>query len=151
MLPKGLAIWSNMFQRPGTRLDLVSHPIWTIEEVPWAAALESYHSIIFEELLSNLQIHGSWGVVGGGHRSGGQHDGSVVARGSWRESVILGRGGDPTIAPRTSAILHKIAPSAVDLCSRGAGEVIFSLLAPHTHLSTHCAPSNVRLTVRPRC
>ena len=35
---------------------------------------------------------------------------------------------------------------AVDLALYGAGEVLFSLLKPGTHLRPHCGPTNARLT-----
>ena len=37
-------------------------------------------------------------------------------------------------APRTRGLLRRIFPSAVDLCEHGAGEVIFSKMAPGTHI-----------------
>jgi len=46
----------------------------------------------------------------------------------------------------TARIVSRLIPDAVDLCRRGAGEVIFSALAPGSHISAHCAPTDFRLT-----
>ena len=116
----------------------------------------------------NLPHH--WPVVGdGSHRDGaGSHDGSVVTRvtperknddndndteaqevaGDWREWVLFGSGSSnqTTAAPKTRAWIRRHIPEAVDLAEQGAGEVIFSVLAPNTHIRPHCASTNLRWT-----
>jgi Aspartyl/Asparaginyl beta-hydroxylase len=94
-----------------------------------------------------------WPQVGaGGHRDGaGQHDASVVQKGGdWREIVLFGSGTAAADgydrAPQTCRLLERIVPQAVDLARKGAGEIIFSVLAPHTHIAPHCASTNLRLT-----
>jgi Aspartyl/Asparaginyl beta-hydroxylase len=114
-----------------------------------------------------------WPSVGaGGHRGGaGAHDSSVVRAidnklsdtkrdsfqhdnsqtgttiaGDWREFVLFGAGAQPHRAPRTAAIIQRHVPEAVSLAQAGGGEVIFSVLAPRTHLLPHCGSTNLRLT-----
>jgi aspartate beta-hydroxylase len=70
----------------------------------------------------------------------------VVKNGGWKELVLFGSGARPELAPRTSALIRKFASSAVSLAQAGGGEVIFSVLAPHTHLTPHCASTNIRWT-----
>jgi hypothetical protein len=70
----------------------------------------------------------------------------VVAQGSWTEQALFGAGSREGAAPFTQSLLRRLAPDVVDLCEKGGGEVVFSRLAPRTHIRTHCAPSNHRLT-----
>lgn len=90
-----------------------------------------------------------WPRVGAGeHRGGaGQHDASVVQTGGdWREIVLFGSGARPDLAPKTCRILQQCASEAIDLAREGAGEIIFSVLSPGTHIAPHCASTNLRLT-----
>ena len=100
----------------------------------------------------NVPFH--WPTVGGGdHREGaGSHDGMVVGEGGdWREYVLFGSGADhypstTTQAARTRKLIRQLAPDAVTLAESGGGEIIFSLLAPHTRIMPHCASTNLRWT-----
>ena len=147
------------FQRPGIMYDknVRSVAFWNSADIPWVRELENNAPIITEELLlmRNLNdegrttpqtVEGAWHPVGGSHRTSGRRDGEVLVSGSWHEQVIFGAGGREAIAPRTAAILRRICPDAIDLAKSGGGEVIFSRLAPGSHISAHCAPTNFRLT-----
>jgi aspartyl/asparaginyl beta-hydroxylase (cupin superfamily) len=85
----------------------------------------------------------------GNHRDGaGQHDGSVVDGGDWREVVLFARsGGHPELAPRTAKLIREYcSDEVISLAESGAGEVIFSVLRPGTRLQPHTASHNLRLT-----
>jgi hypothetical protein len=89
----------------------------------------------------------------GDHRDGsGQHDGRIVHGGDWREIVLFGAGVNPDgsskddVAPRTKLWIRTHLQEAVELAQSGGGEVIFSILQPHTTLLPHCATTNLRLT-----
>eukprot|EP00747_Dinoflagellata_sp_TGD_P103926 gnl/TRDRNA2_/TRDRNA2_169113_c2_seq2.p1 gnl/TRDRNA2_/TRDRNA2_169113_c2~~gnl/TRDRNA2_/TRDRNA2_169113_c2_seq2.p1 ORF type:complete len:247 (-),score=54.01 gnl/TRDRNA2_/TRDRNA2_169113_c2_seq2:38-778(-) len=92
-----------------------------------------------------------WVAVGEERAS---HDGNIVAKGGeWREFVIFGEKcgapPDPDIPrylTKTTEVLEHLLPGAVAMANLGAGEIIFSALAPGTKLNTHCAAGNVRLT-----
>ena len=161
-------IWTDPYQRPGFLYpSLSSKAVYTREEHPeWCKALEDHYATIrdeYEQLIRGRQPSSSllsaseatttiprhWPRVGAGdHRDGaGQHDASVVLPGGdWREIVLFGSGARPDLAPKTCQILQKHAPEAVDLSREGAGEIIFSVLAPQTHIAPHCASTNLRLT-----
>jgi hypothetical protein len=163
----GALSWQNPWQRPGVMYRPArSQPFWSAAEVgaDWVAALEGAAPVVLEELSllrgggsessssnrKNVDRGGAWHAVGsGGHRTSGHRDGEVLAAGAWHEQVLFGPGGEgpaADAAPRTAALLRAALPAAVDLCERGAGEVIFSRLAPGSHISPHCAPVNFRLT-----
>eukprot|EP00797_Seminavis_robusta_P010370 Sro1769_g296430.2 (445) ;mRNA; f:6060-7394 len=158
------SVWADAYQRPGffySSLLPSSKAVYTREEFPdWCLQLEQddYYPIIRDEYQRLLQQKSKqqhnnntmprhWPQVGAGdHRDGaGQHDASVLV-GDWREVVLFGSGAQPHLAPRTCAILQRIAPDAVDLARQGAGEIIFSVLAPQTYIKPHCASTNLRLT-----
>lgn len=46
----------------------------------------------------------------------------------------------------TTQLLRQHVPDAVTLAQQGGGEVIFSRLSPHTHIKSHCGPTNLRWT-----
>jgi hypothetical protein len=152
-----------------------SQPVYTEEEQPdWCRDLAAHWTEIRDEYLllsssssssgqdsnaehnstsrPNTMVHKApthWPAVGSGsHREGaGAHDSSVVTSGGdWRELVLFGSGAQPDRAPRTAALVERYAASAVDLAVRGGGEVIFSVLAPHTRIQPHTAGTNIRLT-----
>jgi Aspartyl/Asparaginyl beta-hydroxylase len=127
----------------------------------WCDKLEEYSQEIRDEFWQLYQgspqnngkechdfDQSSWPSVGAAsHREGrSAHDASVVQHGGWKELVLLGSGGRPELAPRTSSLVRKFASSAVSLAQAGGGEVIFSVLAPHTRLTPHCASTNIRWT-----
>ena len=114
---------------------------------------------------NNHTFPSHWPVVGdGAHREGaGSHDGSVVRRAvsgsgvasngedgggvaEWREWVLFGSGATTGGAPQTRAWIQQHIPQAVELAQAGGGEVIFSVLAPNTHIAPHCASTNLRWT-----
>jgi len=119
---------------------------WSPEEFPWCQLIESAFAAIKEELIDLTGELNSWPRVGGDHRETGKEDGTVLRSGTWQEIVLFGRGGDVSLAPRTCALLEHHIPDAIDLCNKHAGEIIFSALGPHTHISPHCAATNIRLT-----
>ena len=56
-------------------------------------------------------------------------------------------GAQPHLAPKTVQLLQKYcADSVLSLAEAGGGEVILSVLAPHTHIRPHTASTNLRLT-----
>jgi hypothetical protein len=167
--------WKDPYQRPGFMSTAVtnSQPVYTEEEQPdWCRGLEAHWTDIRDEYLllstsssgqdgnsdhnstsrPHTVVHKApthWPAVGaGGHREGaGAHDSSVVSPGGdWRELVLFGSGAQPARAPRTAALVQRYAASAVDLAVQGGGEVIFSVLAPHTRIQPHTAGTNIRLT-----
>ena len=154
------SIWTDPYQRPGCLYpSLSSKAVYLREEHPsWCKTLEEHYPTIRDEYerlmrgnhsssITTMPRH--WPRVGAGeHRDGaGQHDASVVqAGGDWREIVLFGSGARPDLAPNTCRILERCAPEAVDLAQEGAGEIIFSVLAPQTHIAPHCASTNLRLT-----
>jgi hypothetical protein len=82
------------------------------------------------------------------------HDGSVVrSGGDWRELVLFSSNCTPksieavNIAPQTKRLMQQYCSDEVlSLVDTGIGEVIFSVLAPHTHILPHTASHNVRYT-----
>ena len=76
----------------------------------------------------------------------GNDDHRVVALGRWTEFVLFGTGEDARIAPLTRRLVAECAPEAVTLARKGGGEVIFSRLAPRTHIRSHCGPTDLRWT-----
>jgi len=161
-------LWTDPYQRPGFFYpSLSSTAVFTRQDHPeWCRTLEEHYPVIrddFERLLhreggnfdrgnndsSSSRTPQHWPRVGAGyHRDGaGRHDASVVqSGGDWREIVLFGSGARPDLAPKTCRILQQYAPEAVNLAQEGAGEIIFSVLAPHTHIAPHCASTNLRLT-----
>ena len=157
---RSILLWTDPYQRPGFLYpSLSSKAVYPRQDHPdWCQALEEQYPTIRHEyqLLmrgnndnNNATMPRHWPRVGAGdHRDGaGQHDASVVqAGGDWREIVLFGSGARPDLAPKTCRILQRCAPEAVDLAHQGAGEIIFSVLAPQTHIAPHCASTNLRLT-----
>lgn len=148
-------VWKDAYQRPAFLSPAVSstQPVYVGDEQPaWCHKLAKHWTVIRDEYLrlasgaTNIPIH--WPVVGAGdHRDGaGAHDGSVVTAGDWREWVLFGSGARPDTAPATVALLQRYAGAAVELATRGGGEVIFSVLAPRTRIQPHTAGTNIRLT-----
>lgn len=156
--------WVNPWQRPPifTR-GLISKAWWDHSDFPWADELEAATPTIKAEMQRLVSAKGSrvafglaGGVPGSWTRVGdarAQSDASIIAPGGeWREFVIYGaesQGKDPDVAtflPRTCELLERLLPGAVSMARIGAGEIIFSALAPGTRLLPHCASSNVRLT-----
>jgi len=140
----GVGGWTTGWQRPGfVAPGLEARPWWDPAAFPWIAELEARVADVRAELRDALREE--WPAVGGDHRAGGRHD-AAVARGDWRELVLIGEGAAPGAAPRTVAFLEARCPAAVALAQGGGGEVIFSRLAPRARIAPHCAPTNLRLT-----
>mmetsp|Transcript_2817 Transcript_2817/g.7923 ORF Transcript_2817/g.7923 Transcript_2817/m.7923 type:complete len:611 (-) Transcript_2817:30-1862(-) len=129
----------------------------------WVRELEQrgFEQVVMPEFRRLLArgdgFDGVGGDVGGDHRTGGQHDGSVLGRGRWREVNLFAKdeelGEDPDADaaaqrhfPRTRAYLERLVPQAVRMARLGMGEIIISRLSPGTHITPHCAPNNMRLT-----
>jgi hypothetical protein len=152
------AIWTNPLQRPGYmgRIDTTSLskalPYMPPEEHPnWCGYLESNWQIVANELneLQHQHNRKSWGTVGCGNRGSGGDDHRVVsAGGRWTEYVLFGTGASSSDidAPLTKRLLRQYVHDAVSLAESGGGEIIFSCLAPHTHIDPHCGPTNLRWT-----
>lgn len=157
---KAGARWTDEWQRPPHHVpSLISKAWWSPQDFPWISQLESFFPEIKAELATLLEASGSmresmprhWLQVGVQRAN---QDGDIVKTGGeWREFVVFGVEDESSSStpaaqhlPRTRAILEEIAPGAVQMAKLGAGEIIFSAIAPHTHLMPHCASSNVRLT-----
>jgi Aspartyl/Asparaginyl beta-hydroxylase len=156
--------WSNLYQRPAYMYapgQMNQKAVYPASEHPsWCRVLEENAAIIqaeFEQLLRTKNNSSSssspgtpthWPVVGAGdHRGGaGEHDGTVVTSGDWREVVLVGAGARPDLAPATARLIREYCADAVSLADAGAGEVIFSVLAAGTHVEPHTASHNLRLT-----
>lgn len=134
--------WTNPLQRPSRMLP-------GLEAKPWhdprgfrlCEILEANYQVIRED-LDALLCDGDGACVG----QRGNHDGTLVSRGSWREHVLLtGQNGclNPNLAgcwskcSRTLRILSAL-PEIVALAASGQGEVLFSALAPGSTLRPHC-------------
>jgi Aspartyl/Asparaginyl beta-hydroxylase/MYND finger len=148
--------WTNPWQRPGYMANIIR----PLENCPsfiprdrhpeWCHMLEESWESIAQELSMLESTQGqSWSAVGSGERGSGSDDHRVVsAGGNWKEYVLFGTGGAESDrdAPITKRLLREHVPSAVSLAETGGGEVIFSRLAPGTHIEAHCGPTNLRWT-----
>jgi len=149
--------WVSPWQRPGyIHPEVKTKPIYARSEHPnWCSVLESHWEDVRSELENLLPSTrclnpSSWPLVGSGtHRGGGgSHDGHVVNKnGDWREIVLVAaEGSRPDLAPKTSQLLEEHAHDAVSLARQGGGEIILSVMAPGTHVKSHCGGTNCRLT-----
>jgi hypothetical protein len=138
--------WTHPLQRPGyMAMDLPGTPYFPPDQHPdWCRVLEEHWEQILGEYQSLSNNVVDWYQVGSGDRGSGQDDHRVVAGKDWTEYVLFGTGARE--APLTQSLLRKYVPDAVSLAEQGGGEVIFSRLAPHTHIQTHCGPTNLRWT-----
>lgn len=133
---------SNLTSIPYTPSE--QHPSWCrVLEANWIRILNEYNQLIINPL--------NFSNVGSGARGSGHDDHSVVAgtgQFSWKEYVLFGTGskGDDSDAPFTKQLLRDHVPDAISLAEKGGGEVIFSRLAPRTHIKSHCGPTNLRIT-----
>lgn len=141
--------WTDPLQRPGYMARLssipltapIKHPTWCrVLENNWIRILNEYHHLMTNPL--------NFSKVGSGQRGSGHDDGKVVSGISWKEYVLFGTGSkrNDDDAPFTKQLLRNHVPDAVSLAEQGGGEVIFSCLAPHTHIESHCGPTNLRWT-----
>jgi aspartyl/asparaginyl beta-hydroxylase (cupin superfamily) len=138
--------WTDPYQRAGFLYPSISsRPFYDEPEHPsWCGVLEEHYPVIRDELHRLTD----WECVGhNSQRDGaGAHDASVVHSGDWHEIVLFGSGEQPQLAPVTSQLFYQHVPQAVSLARAGGGEVVFSRLAPQTHIGAHCGTTNVRLT-----
>merc|ERR1712238_525582 len=156
----GRCEWNNPLQRPGFMAKFDNHSpscVFPPEKHPgWCKILENKWKEIEVELYSlmhqtdHTNISSSWAKVGCGNRESGSDDHKVVSSGDWMEYVLFGTGAasctDDNDAPITKRLLRKYVGDAVSLAESGGGEIIFSRLAPNTHIDAHCGPTNLRLT-----
>jgi hypothetical protein len=148
------------------------HPTWChILEDKWEGIRNDYLELCQRQ---KDQCHTSSSLfqkVGSGMRGSGEHDGSVVqptsgssgnlsgtgSKGEWTEYILFGTGAseegnhhvpwDNSLCQFTKQLMRDILSSeAIDLACQGGGEIIFSRLAPHTHIQAHCGPTNLRWT-----
>eukprot|EP00980_Cylindrotheca_fusiformis_P028279 scaffold22589_cov138-Cylindrotheca_fusiformis.AAC.42 len=151
-IENGACGWNHPLQRPGYMVpSLVGMPFMTRNKHPsWCRILEENWRVILDEYLEISSHSNSLSVVGAGDRGSGQDDHRVVASGSkWTEYVLFGTGSQNGIqgaAPATKRLLQEHVPDAVSLAQQGGGEVIFSRLAPGSHIQSHCGPTNFRWT-----
>lgn len=156
------AYWADPWQRPPMFTPgLVSKAWWDASEFSWSAKLEAAYPIIKAEMLEHMGGKGGccfpegepgsadrWARVGDARA---RQDAEIIAPGGeWRELVVFDadRPSQETndFLPKTRELLEELLPDAVAMARLGAGEIIFSALAPGTKLLPHCASSNVRLT-----
>jgi aspartyl/asparaginyl beta-hydroxylase (cupin superfamily) len=144
--------WTDPWQRPGymaTQLFQKS-PLYVPRNThpSWCRQLEDHFPEILEDYQRLRQSARGWSKVGSGDRGSGQDDHRVVAGQGWSEYVLFGTGEQEGVeaASRTRTLIRQIVPDAVSLAQQGGGEVIFSRLAPHTHIQAHCGPTNLRWT-----
>mmetsp|Transcript_41994 Transcript_41994/g.101204 ORF Transcript_41994/g.101204 Transcript_41994/m.101204 type:complete len:427 (-) Transcript_41994:118-1398(-) len=142
--------WHHQMQRPGYMtpglkptpfISRDNHPAWCKAlEDNWEFILDEYHDIAKSKTLS---------IVGAGDRGSGQDDHRVVGAGSnWTEYVLFGTGSSAGDAPATKTLIEQNLPDAVSLAQEGGGEIIFSRLAPGSHIQSHCGPTNIRWTAQ---
>ncbi|CAJ1921654.1 unnamed protein product [Cylindrotheca closterium] len=140
--------WHHKMQRPGYMVPgLKGTPYISGENQPaWCKTLEDHWEIILDE-YDDIVKSKTLSVVGAGDRGSGQDDHRVVGAGSkWTEYVLFGTGSSTGDAPATKALLEQHLPDAVSLAQEGGGEIIFSRLAPGSHIQSHCGPTNIRWT-----
>ena len=141
--------WQDPLQRPGYMVLLEGIPFYKPpEHPPWCQVLEKNWQAILQEYMSLKDRTTSWSRVGSGDRGSGEDDHRVVSGENWTEYVLFGTGssGNADDVPFTKKLLQAYVPDSVSLACQGGGEVIFSRLAPHTHIQAHCGPTNLRLT-----
>jgi len=157
--------WRNKYQRPGFLFLMPTYSNTSYfppsQHPAWCRELSSHSETLKQDFLKlwNNSNESStsmrpllpghpWPRVGGDHRSGGRTDGRVVERGDWREMVLFSGEGEAldSASIRSRTLIRNLAPEAVSLCEAGAGEILFSVLAPNTRVAPHCASTNLRLT-----
>lgn len=141
--------WRHRMQRPGFMAPGLSPtPFISREDHPaWCKALEEHWDLIRDEYNDIAMMRNALSVVGAGDRGSGQDDHRVVGPGSkWTEYVLFGTGSSTGDAPATKTLLQQHVPDAVSLAEQGGGEIIFSRLAPGSHIQSHCGPTNIRWT-----
>lgn len=142
--------WTDPWQRPGYMAAQLFNksPLYISrsDHPSWCRQLEDHFPQILEEYQRLRQSSNGWSKVGSGDRGSGHDDHRVVAGQDWSEYVLFGTGEQEGVASPSRALIHQIVPDAVSLAQQGGGEVIFSRLAPHTHIQAHCGPTNLRWT-----
>jgi hypothetical protein len=146
--------WTNPLQRPGYMANIATEhcPSFVPPEhhPEWCRILEANWEVIARELLTlDTTKSESWGAVGSGERGSGSDDHRVLSSaGNWKEYILFGTGAlqSDDDAPATKRLLREHVSTAVSLAEAGGGEVIFSRLAPNTHIGSHCGPTNLRWT-----
>lgn len=143
--------WTDPLQRPGymARVGLSSVPHTPRENhPPWCRAIENNWIHILNEYNHLTANPLNFSNVGSGQRGSGHDDHLVVSGRSWKEYVLFGTGSKQhdNDAPLTKNLVRTHVPDAVRLAEAGGGEVIFSVLAPGTHIQAHCGPTNLRWT-----
>eukprot|EP00934_Nitzschia_sp_Nitz4_P003094 Nitzschia sp. Nitz4//scaffold79_size90958//44915//46354//NITZ4_005027-RA/size90958-processed-gene-0.91-mRNA-1//1//CDS//3329558255//3084//frame0 len=146
--------WVHPLQRPGYMVLIslespqsISPAFIPRESHPsWCRSLEDHFPLILEEYRSLTHQRRGWSSVGSGSRGSGHDDHRVVVGQDWSEWVLFGTGAQVGEAPRTRELVRRLVPDAVSLAEEGGGEVIFSRLAPHTRIQSHCGTTNFRWT-----
>ena len=153
------SFWTHEMQRPPHFVPgILSQPWHDAAQFSWMKRLEGAWAAIRSEGMAAMSaaaqeraaasskgMPSKWGQVGGR----ALHDGSLVAKGEWRELLLFGTRGageeGRSQCPFTAALLSTI-PEIVHAATVGVGEALFSVLAPKTHLRPHCGSTNARLT-----
>ena len=140
--------WKHPLQRPGymvSELEAIPY-VPSNEHPPWCQTLADNWEGILNDYMSVAQSD-SLSTVGAGVRGSGHDDHRVIAPGhDWTEYVLFGTGSRNGDCPLTKELLQHHVPDAISLTERGGGEIIFSRLAPGTHIQAHCGPTNFRWT-----
>ena len=138
-------IWADPLQRPQERYlrALTARPFWEASSLPVARALEAAASEIIAEYRALMPTHFS-SIKDRGPDHGGADD-RLVTTGKWTDfQLYAGCRKDHTncmLCPRTSTLIASLP----DLNTVIYGTHWISRLAPGTHLSAHCGPSNFKL------
>ena len=144
--------WIDPWQRPGYMVPfpllVPSPPYIPRQHHPhWCRQLEEHFSDFLQDYEILRDTCFGWSKVGCGDRGSGHDDHRVVVGQDWSEYVLFGTGhSECSGASKTRSLIQQILPDAVSLAEQGGGEVIFSRLAPHTHIQAHCGPTNLRWT-----
>lgn len=133
----GAGIWKHASQRPGNYYpSLSAKPIHDPKDYWFTALLEENAPAIIEEVLR---------VTGEGEKGFNTVEETSIYKGDWKQIRLYDHGQAVPAAlqalPVTTGVIAKI-PEAAQMTG---GSAVISRLAPGTHVTPHCGPTNARL------